>query len=859
MRSRLNLILSLMIIIALVAPGYPGAFGAVTVTYEESNYSDDIFRAANFSDLKGHWATTPIYRMAAQGVIKGDGKGNFRPEATLTKEEALALILRIAGAEQDAMVAAEVQAENRPTQRGEQEASVAPERFWADGYLQVAANRGIITQLELEEIRANPNRPAQRQEVAAWLSKALGLTAVYGINIQKVHSFTDRNEFNPAYLSAIEPLLQQNIMGGDPGGSFRPAATIKRGEMASILDRAARQRLGGLGTASFEGRIVEKTNRWEGASNAGQWVDLEVQLPGLDRARVSFRDQGGFPVLKNQQLVRASTLAAGEQVEFIYNPDNGQILMAQVLPSQQGSFDGYFGGLSGDGQSLRLQDPYSGQRRTIPLSSQVVVIIDGRPGRLADLLPGQEVSLKVSNNAIVGINATFGPYLAGYDAPTRPQVKLGRVKEILGEYLVITDNGQEESYRLSAGTSFIRGRQPISLGDLRIGDRVRLEVADPRTGQVSLVEVSNYEGLADKVVRGRLNAVYPEGRQVSLVDPQEYFYGSWYPLGTLGGVVLDSGADIYLNNQLVSLDELRRGYLGHEVYIALSSTPGSLLGSKMMVRGGESRPYNGIVDQTAWALNRFSLVKQGENFLVDEGTIAIRDGKLVDPQDFKSGEHVFLETVYTGSGEYSALMQHFQGVPPRLRIYAGRLEDIDRRSLELYRASELVGNQWKSISSRSTPELIFDNKTRIWDAWYEGDWITPDYLAESRWSEWYRRMDAFIIADENNKILAMTLRRRNPDVLKTSVARVVAADPHSNILTLDRVQDWSEGYQRWVPNPDSGPGARRHYNLQLDTEDALLYLGSSYGTIGELNPGDVVYVVHYAEYNDYYACLIFKQ
>jgi hypothetical protein len=847
-----------MMMIALLAPGYPGAFGAVTVTYTESPYSHEIFRAAGFSDLNGHWASIPIYRMAAQGVIRGDGKGNFRPEASLTKEEALALILRISGGEQEAMVAAEVQAQNRPSQAGGPSAGDAQESFWADGYLQVAANRGIITQLELVEMQATPNRPAQRQEVAAWLSKALELPAVYSTNMRKVHSFTDRNEFNPAYLSAIEPLLQRNIMGGDPGGSFRPTATIKRGEMASVLDRVARQGLDRLGNGSFEGQIVEKTGRWEGAANATQWVDLQVQLPGLDRARVSFKSQGGFPVLKNQQLVRASTLAVGEQVEFIYDVDSRQIIMAQVLPSQQDSFDGYFGGLSGDQQSLQLQDPYSGQRRTIPLSPQVAVVIDGRPARLDDLLPGQEVSLQVSNNAVVGINATFGPYLAGYDPPARPQVKLGRVKEVLGEYLVITDNGQEESYRLAAGTRIIRGRQPVNAGDLRIGDRVRLEVADPRTGQVSLVEISSYEGLADKVVRGRLNAVYPEGRQVSLVDPQEYFYGSWYPLGTLGAVVLDSGADIYLNNQLVSLDELRRGYLGHEVYIAFSSTPGSLLGSKMMVRSGESRPYNGIVDETAWALNRFSLVKQGENFLVDESTIAIRDGKLVDPQDFKAGEHVFLETVYTGSGEYSALMQHFQGVPSRLSIYAGRLDDIDRRSLALYRASELVGNQWKSISSRSLPELIFDNKTRIWDA-YEGDWITPDDLAESRWSDWYRREDAIIVADETNKILAMSIRSYDPDVLKTSIARVVSADPNRNILILDRVQDWSEGYQRWVPNPDSGPGSRRHYNLQLDTEDALIYLGTSYGTIGELNPGDVVYVVHYGESNDYCACLIFKQ
>ncbi|HHW06932.1 MAG TPA: S-layer homology domain-containing protein [Clostridia bacterium] len=839
--------LAIMLIVALVAPGHPGAFGAATVTYEESPYADTIYRTAAFSDIQGHWARVPIYRMAAQGVLKGDGQGKFRPEGTLTREEALALVLRIAGLEADAQVAAEVLAQNPRGRRPQTTSNPATaEQFWADGYIQVAANRGIITPAEQADLLNNRNRPAQRQEVAAWLSRALELPAVYGINMQLVYSFSDWRDFNPELLSAIEPVLQRKLMGGDPGGTFRPKGTIKRGEMASVLSRVNEQGLDRLGGSSFQGRIVNRLGRSvAGGDKAGQWVDLDVQLAGYDRAIVSFRSGKGFPVLKNNRLTRAGDLQVGEQVEFILNANN-EVVFALVGSGQQLAYDGYFAGLSNNNTVLELQDPYTGQKRVIPLSDQVAVVIDGRPGSLIDLVPGQELRLEVRNNTAVAIHATFGPALIGYETPARPVTKVGRVKQVLGEYLVLADGDQEGTYRITSGTRIIKGGRPVQVADLRIGDRVRVEVVDTLTGQLSRVEVSSYEGLADKVVRGRLNAVYPEGRQVSLLEPQEYFYGSWYPLGTLGSIVLDGGADIYLGNQLVSMEELRNGYLGHEVYIALSSTSGSLLGSKVLVRDGEPRPYNGIIDRVAWALNRFSLVKNSENFLVDAGTIAIRDGKLVDPQDFHEGEHVFLETIYTSSGEYSALMQHFQGVPPRIKVYAGRLSDIDRREVELSRARQLVGNQWETVSSRRMPTLTFDNRTKIWDAYYAGGWITPDQLAESRWSDEYLRMEAFVIADEEDRVLAMTIRYSNPENLKTSVARVAAVNRDSHVLVLDRVQDWSEGYQRWTPNPQV---------LRLNMEDALVDTGSFYGGLGDLQPGDVVYIVH----DLYDGCVLFKQ
>lgn len=829
--------INLILIIALILATGTAALGATLYTYEESPFANQLYQAVNFTDVTNHWAATNIYRMAAQSLIRGDGNGKFRPQDSLTREEALALVVRVAGHDAEAQTTAEVLAAEQNIKPG------TIENFWAIGYLQVAANRGIITPQEQMDIETTINKKAQRQEVATWLSRALELTAIYGTEQKLVYSFKDWRAFNPEYFSAIEPFLQKGWMAGYPDGNFQPTAAIKRGEMAAVLDRISQENINRRGWSLLIGNITQKnTHLVASGDKKGQWADLTVRLiGGNDEAIVSFRDQNSFPVLRNGKFSRANTLAAGEQVEFFLDT-NSQVVFALAKPSQKSSLEGYLLSLDLDKNTIQMQDPYNYQQQHLIISPQVAVIMDGRPAKLQDLIKGQELSLDLNNGQVVSINGNFGSPIFGYQPP-KTFSKIGRIKVVLGDYITITENGNEETYLLTNTSQLRKGSQPIIAASLKAGDWVRLEITEAK---IKKLEVDTYAGLADIMVKGQLNAVYPEGNKISLTNPKEYFYGQWYPMGTLGTVELDFGTEIYLGNQLVSLEELRRGYLGDEVFLAISNTQGSPLAAKILVRRGDSRPYNGLIDQTAWMLNRFALIKQEANFLVDEGTIALRNGKLVDPEDFKADDHVFLETIYTRDGEYSALMQYFQGIPPQYKIYSGRIDKISQRSLEIRDGSELIRNQWNNLPTRRALAFSFDNNTRIWDAWWENDWITPNELAESRWSDEYRRTDTFFVTDLNNKILAMSVRWWNPDILKTSVARVAAVDKEENYLKLDRVQDWSEGYQRWTPNPDP---------LELEIEDALIYKGDAFSKISDLKPGQVVYLVH----DQFEACLLFIQ
>lgn len=52
---------------------------------------------SNFADTQGHWADAYIALAAGKGIVVGDGNGNFRPDATVSYDEAITMLVRALG------------------------------------------------------------------------------------------------------------------------------------------------------------------------------------------------------------------------------------------------------------------------------------------------------------------------------------------------------------------------------------------------------------------------------------------------------------------------------------------------------------------------------------------------------------------------------------------------------------------------------------------------------------------------------------------------------------------------------------------------------------------------------------------
>ena len=132
-------VLSLVLVIAMVLSSFSFAFAAnfedVEGDYEEAvnvltalgvvtGYEDGTFRPerivtraemakliveilgygdlvagakSNFADTQGHWADAWIALAAGRGLVIGDGDGNFRPDAQVSYDEAITMVVRALG------------------------------------------------------------------------------------------------------------------------------------------------------------------------------------------------------------------------------------------------------------------------------------------------------------------------------------------------------------------------------------------------------------------------------------------------------------------------------------------------------------------------------------------------------------------------------------------------------------------------------------------------------------------------------------------------------------------------------------------------------------------------------------------
>lgn len=160
-------------------------------------------------DINSHWAEKPIRSMASWGMISGYPDFTFKPNAPVSKYEALMMIAKASGYEADTSLS------------------------WNDrleDMMDYAVDEGILTEDESEDLAGS--QPAKRYEVAVWAVRAMGLDEDDDELV-----FNDINEI-PAYArSYVSSMYRYQYMVGYPGKVFAPNKPVTRAELAAIIYR----------------------------------------------------------------------------------------------------------------------------------------------------------------------------------------------------------------------------------------------------------------------------------------------------------------------------------------------------------------------------------------------------------------------------------------------------------------------------------------------------------------------------------------------------------------------------------------------------------------------------------------------
>lgn len=132
MKKVLSLVLVLAMVLSSMSFAFAGTFEDVTGDYEDAintlvglgivtGYEDGTYRPektitraemaklmvitlgygdlvagskSNFADTQGHWADSYVALAAGKGIVQGDGNGKFRPDAIVSYDEAITMLVR---------------------------------------------------------------------------------------------------------------------------------------------------------------------------------------------------------------------------------------------------------------------------------------------------------------------------------------------------------------------------------------------------------------------------------------------------------------------------------------------------------------------------------------------------------------------------------------------------------------------------------------------------------------------------------------------------------------------------------------------------------------------------------------------
>lgn len=303
--------------------------GSVVMAAEEADavYYGDIAATAVLGNLsytdvsRTVWSRDAIYEAGALGIVKGNNEASrlFGRTVPLTKEEAFAIVYRAAGREAEAQQLG-VALNNARTADNKK---TDPLAVWYDGFLQLAANEGLISardlanalnadQGSLDEDSFRRKSAVQRQEIAYWLAMALKMEPV--AQQQELMNYTDWRSADPEKLPYIEVLLQQKIMTGN-GGRINPRQSVTREQAAQIVKNAESAILEALGYLKNAGIVGDITlTKDHTGANVVSGRNVPITNADGSTALIMTTEQGNTALGTRNETVGTPTVGSGKEL-----------------------------------------------------------------------------------------------------------------------------------------------------------------------------------------------------------------------------------------------------------------------------------------------------------------------------------------------------------------------------------------------------------------------------------------------------------------------------------------------------------------------------------------------------------------
>ncbi|WP_366290379.1 S-layer homology domain-containing protein [Paenibacillus sp. AN1007] len=171
-----------------------------------------------FSDIKDEGQKTVVDSLKSKGIVNGVTADLFRPDMTLSEPQGIQFIVNAFGLKN---AYAEASPQNK----------ISPNTWYADA-VQAAAQNGLSIPVEV-----NPQGKMTREQFVILLHEGINTTGNYPV-IMKYNEVKDEKKLSKDAISAVQNLLNMNIIELDKDGNFRPDQPLTRMEAASMIFNA---------------------------------------------------------------------------------------------------------------------------------------------------------------------------------------------------------------------------------------------------------------------------------------------------------------------------------------------------------------------------------------------------------------------------------------------------------------------------------------------------------------------------------------------------------------------------------------------------------------------------------------------
>jgi hypothetical protein len=422
------------------------------------------------------------------------------------------------------------------------------------------------------------------------------------------------------------------------------------------------------------------------------------------------------------------------------------------------------------------------------------------PAKLEDIEEGDTVFVRTDASGAVKSVSSVPNYTIRYG-------KI--VTKKLNSITVETEKGVQLQYSTD-GADIIKDGRLAKLSQLNNGDKVKLLINEaPNATKLKELTIEGGDRLIANVYKGKFQQYDDKARLITLSDPWVLRKGQWVKDITDPFMTIETGEGFkaYYDGGERSVKKLNVQMTDKVVYIVSEKDYGNEengVAATFINDADKEVSYNDKVYNTG--ANKFALQNALNSISYNNGTIVIKDGRLVNGGSVEANDYAYV--MANRDADSGNLIAGVVSVEQRLgtqdlKLYRGRISGIDEyKSVTVGSYSKLNGINWDFANTPMTFALSAD--TRITDT--DGITSQSDFNSGNG-STTFKNRTVYILSDGTKAIEISTAPFGNISVSGTvttsSGAITVDADGQPTSVALSNCKYYNAGTHLWVGMGDS--------------------------------------------------------